>query len=138
MDHIQSHFDKVLQDYELDKSLLQITICGEQDSGKAASVADLIKQNVNKRHLLLDEVYDGEDDVSRHLSSVKEDDLNKCLWIVLDPERREESIGGQQRTLKRVFRNQPNIVRYLKRNEKEEFKEVDPNNPPVVTIFYHE
>ncbi len=132
LDHLQQQFDKIVKDNKLDKNLLTLKTDG------ITSFSKLLVQNVNNQHVFVDEL----DDYHRIKNKgYLESSMSKYFWIAMSadvyhlemPDEKEDEVH----CLRKVFRNQPNIIRYLKLHNDVEVKdEMDRNNPPVVTIFY--
>ncbi len=95
---------------------------------------ETLKANVNRRHVFIDE-YLGSVDISKFIryKSLNESTLAKCIWVA--------SYNGYSNLravsvtpLKKVFRNQPNIIKYLELDSAEDAAP-DVNNPPVTNII---
>ncbi len=99
-----------------------------------------LEQHANREHIFVDEAWvcsanDSDQETIAFLSRQKESALRKCLWIAFRPEEATHVFEGE-RQLGKVFRNQPNIVKYLNRNGRQEANQADCNNPLVTTILY--
>ena len=134
INNLRQHFDTAFKANRLDSNLLEL-MTHKQNSGE--DLVELIEHKVKKQNVFVDEVTDLE--VSYPLSLLEESELVHHLWIALRPGKSITETLEEMRDLKRVFRNQPNIIRYLRLNDlREENLEVDRNNPPVVTVFHKE
>ncbi len=127
--HLQRHFDRVLEQFGADKNLLTLTTFHNEERLR------LIEQNVNRQHVFIDEASFSPEE-ERHLERLDESQMQKCLWIAFSQRdyKYANFVFKGERQLKRVFRNQPNIIRYLRLNSSG--VGVDRNHPQVTTIIH--
>ena len=125
--HLQECFARVLEEARLDKNLLQLSACRDSDLVAA------LRQNVGSQHVFVDETFYTAATLN-YLRGLEEANMSKCLWIAFRPDEKPAHVEGARR-LQKVFRNQPNIARYLKMVQDAK-TEVDINNPPVAIIVY--
>ena len=135
--HLRQHFDCVMEEHKLDKNLLEVTALEVSSLNSEINFPKVLRQKVAKSHVIVDEVIDHGGFVLDDLERNGEDSLANCLWIAHSSDCNRIANKGDS-NLKRVFRNQPNIIRYLNFNKETEANtDMDSNNPPVITIFYH-
>ena len=101
---------------------------------KRDGILKMLKDNVNKRHVFVDEY----DSIANELEefckeeSLDESKMTRCLWVASPVPYSMSS--NYVKELKKVFRNQPNIIRHLDL-EVGSATAKDDNNPPVITVI---
>ena len=123
---LKRQFGQVLEEHGIRLSRFELTQVGR------GGLSKLLADNLNRRHVFVDEALVCQAE-KEYLEAIDEAALTKCLWMAFRPDVSERVEGERQ--LSKVFRNQPNIVRYLKL-EQGLHKLADDINPAVTTIIH--
>ncbi len=79
---------------------------------KRSALEDLVKRNLNERHIFVDEAV-ATVSLAAYLDGLNKGDVRTCLWIAFQPNSANKDLLSGARSLRRVLRNTKNIVNYL-------------------------